>query len=132
MKQKISLIISTLFLALGGAFVTPTHAQVLDIPKIPTLEENASFSILKTEYTKLAALLPRLESTLTLLTKRGFDTTGALESFEETKTSFGETKDLFEKKNVKKSALEESMKENRVLLAQLLKEIRLSLISKEN
>ena len=132
MKQKIPFLISTLLLAFGIAFVAPTHAQVLDIPKIPVLEENASFSILKTEYTKLAAILPRLESTLTLLTKRGFDTAGALESFEETKTSFGETKELFEKKNVKRAAIEESMKESRILLSQTLKEIRLSLLSKEN
>lgn len=132
MKQILTIASLSLLLSLGSFFALPAHAQVLDIPKVPILEENASFSVLKTEYTKLAALLPRLENTLTLLTKRGFDTTGALESFEETKVSFGETKELFEKKNIKRSVIEEKIKENRLLLTQTLKEIRLSLASKEN
>jgi hypothetical protein len=132
MKRIGTLLIFSLFLSFGSFFVAPAHAQVLDIPKIPTLEENASFPVLKTEYTKLATLLPRLENTLTLLTKRGFDTTEALESFEETKVSFGETKELFEKKSIKRSVIEEKIKENRLLLTQTLKEIRISLTSKEN
>ena len=96
MKQKISLIISTLFLALGGAFVFPIHAQVLDTPKTPTEEQDSSLSVLKTEYSKLTTLIPRLENTLVLITKRGFDTEKAQLLLDETKEQFVQTKELFE------------------------------------
>jgi hypothetical protein len=132
MKEKISFLISTLFLAFGGAFVTPIHAQVLDIPKPPTQEQDSSLSVLKTEYSKLTTLIPRLENTLVLITKRGFDTEKAQLLLDETKEQFVQTKELFEKKNVKKDTIEESMKDSRLLLSQTLREIRLSLIPKEN
>jgi ABC-type transporter Mla subunit MlaD len=132
MKQTLIITTFSLFLFLGSSTLVPSYAQTIDIPTVPNQEEKVAISALKSEHAKLTALLPRLETTLTILTKRGFDTTNALASLEETKRMLTETKELFEKKSVKRSTLEDTIKDSRALLAQTLKEIRLSLKSKEN
>lgn len=132
MKQYRLLIVVSLFLFSGSFFAFPTHAQILDIPVIPNEEEKASFSFLKSEHEKLTALLPRLESTITLLTKRGFDTTEAFKKLEETKIALIETNELFEKKNTRRAVLKEENKKNRELLIITIKEIRISLTTLRN
>jgi len=93
-------------------------------------EDVELFSEYKKESLRLSSFVIRFETTITLLEKRGFDTTSAQKSLDETKALFVEIKELIQIPETKKSTLEENMKKARSLLSETLKEIRLSLSSK--
>lgn len=108
-----------------------TQAQTLEAP-LATQEDVVIFTELKTEYTTLQALIPRIEQTITLLEKRGITMIEAKTILNTAKEQALSTKELFENKQTKALVIKESITKTRTLLGQTVKEIRTALAPKSN